>query len=262
MNLYRLGCTFAITATLLVVTSASHATDKVRGRYQSGPATNYRFQAAPRIPVSHRQAGHLKGCPCQQCRQQCLRQAGCPCPICQQRVHLTDMWHGFQTESLVRWILDDGYYTRSPDHGFIRVRKVPIERRGFEYQRYWPSKWYGQPGSGQMSHHFPTVAVPTDTTQLGYYYQPVPQWRPSPSKIPAGPNPLHFHFRTKCPPMPARPCPHNVVWINTNPTQEPVAAPQDHPIVPPPAPAAEDSKTPPAPQPTPEDLKKSASRTR
>lgn len=261
MNTYRLGCTL-VSAVCCLTASVTHAQDKVRGRTQSSAATDYRFTVAPRIPVSHATpTGHATGCPCRQCQH--AHPAGCPCPICAKRVHVTDMWHGFQTAPLFRWVIDDGFYTRSPDYGYIRVRKVPIERRHFSYERYWPAKWYGQPGSGQMSQHFPTVAVPTDTTQLGYYYQPVPQWQPNSAKIPPAPHPLQYHFRTKCPPMPNRPCPHNIVWIRSAPEQQPAAAPADQPIVPPPAPAVE-SNTPPEPEPakpTPEDLKKSAART-
>ena len=35
--------------------------------------------------------------------------------------------------------------------------------------------------------------MPTDTTQLGYYYQTVPRWHPNPNMVPPAPNPRQWH---------------------------------------------------------------------
>jgi hypothetical protein len=37
------------------------------------------------------------------------------------------------------------------------------------------------------------VYMPTDTTQLGFYYQHAPRWLPAPGMIPAAPNPNDWH---------------------------------------------------------------------
>lgn len=36
--------------------------------------------------------------------------------------------------------------------------------------------------------------MPTDTTQLGYYYQKVPTWAPVPGRIPPAPQPGEWHY--------------------------------------------------------------------
>lgn len=90
--------------------------------------------------------------------------------------------------------------TVSPDDGWARPVKNPIRRNPVEYRRYWPSKWWGQPGSALSSRRpaFPQVYMPTDTTQLGYYYQSVPQWRRNPAMVPLMPWPSAWH-RRECP---------------------------------------------------------------
>lgn len=85
--------------------------------------------------------------------------------------------------------------TYSPGHGFRRPEVVHIQRNPVEYRRYWPSKWYGEPGSTIDGPTFPMVYTPTDTTQLGYYYQRVPTWRPNPGMIPPPPRPSDWHRR-------------------------------------------------------------------
>ncbi len=90
--------------------------------------------------------------------------------------------------------------TYSPDHGFRRPVVEHIQRIPVEYRRYWPTKWYGEPGSGLATGNspYPMVYTPTDTTQLGFYYQRVPQWRPNPGMIPPRPWPSQWHRREVC----------------------------------------------------------------
>jgi hypothetical protein len=82
--------------------------------------------------------------------------------------------------------------------------KYPIRPVPVEYHRYWPTKWYGEPGTipaPPTGRQFPVVFTPTDTTQLGYYYQRVPTWRPKPEMIPPGPPwPPEWHHRENCNP--------------------------------------------------------------
>ena len=58
-----------------------------------------------------------------------------------------------------------------------------IYRLPVHYQRFWPTHWYGQPGA-VYTPTFPMVYMPTDTTQLGFYYQRVPYWQPRPGLLP------------------------------------------------------------------------------
>ncbi|HUG91762.1 MAG TPA: hypothetical protein VML55_13065 [Planctomycetaceae bacterium] len=85
--------------------------------------------------------------------------------------------------------------THSPDHGWARPRHYPIHRVPVTYQQFWPDKWYGQPGSGFIG-AYPMVYQPTDTTELGFYYQRVPYWTPKPWMLPPGPPwPPEWHHR-------------------------------------------------------------------
>jgi hypothetical protein len=73
--------------------------------------------------------------------------------------------------------------------------KYPIDRMSVQYLRYWPQSWYGQAQAQGNIPKFPMVYMPTDTTQLGYYYQRVPQWRPNLAMIPPMPWPSQWHRR-------------------------------------------------------------------
>jgi hypothetical protein len=110
------------------------------------------------------------------------------------------LMHG-NANCLYGWLPGDGACTHSPDYGWTRPVKYPIRRVPVEYHRYWPTKWYGEPGTVQpypTGRQFPVVFTPTDTTQLGYYYQRVPTWRPNPAMIPPPPFPTQWHHREYC----------------------------------------------------------------
>jgi hypothetical protein len=123
----------------------------------------------------------------------------CGCSQC-----VNDSHHGHYLYKdrgpLRNMILLDNSRTYSPGHGWARPMPSPIVRNPVEYQRYWPTKWYGQPGGGVSANaqRYPSVYTATDTTQLGYYYQVVPQWRPNPGMIPQAPWPPTWHSRA-CP---------------------------------------------------------------
>jgi len=83
----------------------------------------------------------------------------------------------------------------SHHHGHNRgwgVVKHPVQRQSVVYRNYWPNKFYGQPGAFAGGHRYPMVYQPTDTTQLGFYYQHVPQWLPNRSMLPPAPNPAKW----------------------------------------------------------------------
>lgn len=90
----------------------------------------------------------------------------------------------------------DGRTTYPPDYGFSRPVKQPIYRIPVNYTNYYPTYWHGLPRpAGATAPVFPQIAMPTDTTQLGYYYQRVPQWMPTPGMIPPPPFPPHYTAR-------------------------------------------------------------------
>jgi hypothetical protein len=113
------------------------------------------------------------GCPNGNCQNgQCSN--GSNCPQC---------WGLFQ----------EHYCCHSPDHGYSPPAKYPLHRRGVQYNSYFPNQWYGLPG-GQLAGGYPMVYQPTDTTQMGFYYQHVPSWQPNPSPMPQRPIPANWHI--------------------------------------------------------------------
>ncbi len=95
---------------------------------------------------------------------------------------------------LTTMLRDDGSCTLPPDHGWVQPQKgPPIERVPVTYSNFYPQYWHGDPRAAQSQQNaprFPQVSHPTDTTQLGYYYQTVPSWQPNPYMIPPDPNPF------------------------------------------------------------------------
>jgi hypothetical protein len=79
-----------------------------------------------------------------------------------------------------------------PDHGYSVPAKSPLQRRGVEYENYFPPQWYGAGLTYQQN--YPMVYMPTDTTQLGFYSQHVPFWRPNPNMLPPRPIPSQWHI--------------------------------------------------------------------
>ena len=85
------------------------------------------------------------------------------------------------------------YCKHSPDYGYAPPAKYPLHRRGVEYTNYYPQNWYGA-GADYSGSYAPMVYQPTDTTQLGYYYQHVPFWQPMPNRLPPRPVPAQWHI--------------------------------------------------------------------
>lgn len=82
----------------------------------------------------------------------------------------------------------------SPGTGYCPPGKLPINHQYVEYWKYWPNYWSGQ-GYGTPLQYYPHPYTPTDTTQLGYTYQHVPQWRPMMGMTPPNPYPSDWHRR-------------------------------------------------------------------
>lgn len=77
----------------------------------------------------------------------------------------------------------------APDSGWAPPATMPLTRASHGYTAY---NNYGMGGYAPAA---PMVYMPTDTTQLGYSYAHVPQWRPNPGMIPSVPQPSNFHAR-------------------------------------------------------------------
>ena len=84
-----------------------------------------------------------------------------------------------------------------PDAGWNPPTHMPVNYDGAWYGSYLPQHAYGTPGGGFIA-NYPTVYQPTDTTQLGYYYNKVPTWQSRSDMIPGVPYPSRFHARV-CP---------------------------------------------------------------
>ncbi len=87
-----------------------------------------------------------------------------------------------------------GYQNQGPY--WLRPIKRPIYRVPVAYARYWPTSYYtgGYDPALRYAQPLPMVYQPTDTTQLGFYHQRVPQWQPRPNAIPGPPWPPHWHY--------------------------------------------------------------------
>jgi len=83
---------------------------------------------------------------------------------------------------------------RFPDDGWNLPVATPIRRQAVGFQSFWPEQFYGDP-TAQRTSSAPMIFQPTDTTQLGFTYQNVPQWRPNPAMLPSDPSPSRFHSR-------------------------------------------------------------------
>jgi hypothetical protein len=81
-----------------------------------------------------------------------------------------------------------------PDAGWNAPAHLPVNYDGAWYGSYAPQNAYGTSGGGFIA-NYPTVYQPTDTTQLGYYYNKVPTWQTRTDMIPPTPNPDDFHSR-------------------------------------------------------------------
>ncbi|MFG0335695.1 MAG: hypothetical protein ACF8TS_20235 [Maioricimonas sp. JB049] len=87
----------------------------------------------------------------------------------------------------------NGPCTFSPDHGWAPPGKIPVEQVGVAYNKFFPASWMGHKHAHAPARPLPQIYMPTDTTQLGYYYQQVPQWLPYPNMVPPVPHPAEWH---------------------------------------------------------------------
>jgi len=121
----------------------------------------------------------------------------CPAPYdyvhrgrCSRKVH-----------QILDWFNPCGMCTFSPDHGWCPPTKRPMPpRQSVGYARQFTNQFagYQQGQAAAGGNRAPVAYMPTDTTQLGYYYQHVPQWRRNPYMIPQTPHPRDWHVSACC----------------------------------------------------------------
>ncbi|HID23015.1 MAG TPA: hypothetical protein EYP14_11525 [Planctomycetaceae bacterium] len=214
-----------------------------------GDAQLFRVQSKPQ--VVHRQVVLLTDQP----SRQGAVVSGAACPQCYGAAG--SCRHGCfvpVVTPVVSWLVNPNAYILSPDHGWSYVIKRPIHRKNITYRRYWPAGWDGKATqTGQTAPLYPVIARPTDTMQMGYYYQHVPTWRPRPGMLPQPPIPSQWNVR-KCSPRPDN---TYVVWVPLNQLGRggPTAPGTTQPTSPQPLPQPQ---VPPAPQKPPSQPPKAA----
>jgi hypothetical protein len=82
---------------------------------------------------------------------------------------------------------------RSPTAGWTAPGVIPLHRMWVPYHKFFPNPWMGQPVGPQA--RLPVIYMPTDTTQLGYYYQHVPHWHSYANMVPPVPRPVDWHYK-------------------------------------------------------------------
>lgn len=86
-----------------------------------------------------------------------------------------------------------------PTAGWVAPGRIAMERMWVPYWKFYPNAWTGQPAGPQV--RLPVIYMPTDTTQLGYYYQHVPHWHSYANMIPPVPRPVDWHYKYQAPRM-------------------------------------------------------------
>jgi hypothetical protein len=125
------------------------------------------------------------------------------------------------------------YCKHSPDHGYASPGKIPIYRQGVQYNSYFPVGWYGTANGNMTGPVYPTIYQPTDTTQLGFYYQHVPFWQPNPNALPPRPIPAQWHRKIPAGQVPwnlhgwghgygGAYCPPGAGWVDTTNSPTPM----------------------------------------
>ena len=124
------------------------------------------------------QTGSCQSGSCQHC-------GGGGCGHCGQHTH--------HLGNLLGYLDPNGPCMHSPDYGWQEPAKVRMWNRSVAYRKQFPDAWTGQQGATGSGPRPMQVGMPTDTTQLGYYYQQVPTWRPNPAMLPPVPQPGQYH---------------------------------------------------------------------
>ena len=80
-----------------------------------------------------------------------------------------------------------------PTAGWDQPGRRPMYRTWVPYHKFFPNSWTGTAAPAEQR-RAPMVYMPTDTTQLGYYYQHVPTWHSYAGMLPPVPRPADWHY--------------------------------------------------------------------
>lgn len=92
------------------------------------------------------------------------------------------------------WFNPHGMCVHSPDHGYAPPGKIRTPHpQQVAYTKGFPDSWTGGAGGASGGQRAMAIYMPTDTTQLGYYYQAAPRWLPNARMLPPTPVPSQWH---------------------------------------------------------------------
>ncbi|HBN76464.1 MAG TPA: hypothetical protein DD473_11720 [Planctomycetaceae bacterium] len=90
----------------------------------------------------------------------------------------------------------NGVGRQYPGANWCAPSKVTLQRERIQYQKWYPNYWSGYgPGPAPAPPYYPMVYTPTDTAQMGYYYQHAPSWTAQPWRTPGPAHPGVWHNR-------------------------------------------------------------------
>ena len=93
-------------------------------------------------------------------------------------------------------VFEDTGYARISRRDWTAPTTTTVWEMPLVYSRMYPGKFYGQHGrSAGPVRRYPIIAVPTDTSQQGYYYRHVPSWKFRGGMLPPVPRPSRWHQR-------------------------------------------------------------------
>ena len=119
------------------------------------------------------------------------------CPSCQNgSCGNGDMHHNGHVWQFINAFHPFGQCPHSPDYGYAPPGRVRTPHpQQVAYRKGFSDAWTGPQGAGMgMGGPRPvSVYMPTDTTQLGYYYQAVPRWQARRGMVPPTPTPSLWH---------------------------------------------------------------------
>lgn len=109
-----------------------------------------------------------------------------------------------------------------PHAGWNTPGRRPIHRSWVPYHTFFPASWTGTAPVPQQ--RAPHIYMPTDTTQLGFYYQHVPTWHAYSGMIPPVPRPSDWHYQYQEPLTESlQPLQHSQPTVVPEPIPDPVA---------------------------------------
>jgi hypothetical protein len=129
-----------------------------------------------------------------------------------------------------------------PTAGWVAPGRIAMNRMWVPYHKFYPNAWTGQPAVPQA--RLPVIYTPTDTTQLGYYYQHVPHWHSYSNMIPPVPRPVDWHYSYQVP----RTVRRVVAPTPSDDLGQPMPMPEGQQPAPPPPPQSDLDKSAAAPE--------------